>query len=196
MAIANPSSDITMSMAAASDLLLNKDGADLNYINRMAAIAERKANEPVMVPAPGQAPQNEKFSQAKQRRNPGIQSGNERQPKHILDDVKAALAEGKEPGTIINDELIPAINEVGALFEKKIYFLPQLISSAETMKTAIEYLEPLLSGGDDEGPKVTIVIATVEGDIHDIGKNLVTLMLKNYGFRVIDLGKDVRRRIS
>ena len=56
------------------------------------------------------------------------------------------------------------------MFEKKIYFLPQLISSAETMKTAIEYLEPLLSGGDDEGPKVTIVIATVEGDIHDIGK--------------------------
>ncbi len=194
MAIANPSSDITMSMAAASDLLLNKDGADLNYINRMAAIAERKANEPVLVPAPGQgqAPQNG-GSAARQSKDgtpvfKAVMKGNQ---KHILDEVKAALAEGKEPGTIINDELIPAINEVGALFEKKIYFLPQLISSAETMKTAIEYLEPLLSGGDNEGPKVTIVIATVEGDIHDIGKNLVTLMLKNYGFRVIDLGKDV-----
>ena len=194
MAIANPSSDITMSMAAASDLLLNKDGADLNYINRMAAIAERKANEPVLVPAPGQgqAPQNG-GSAARQSKDgtpvfKAVMKGNQ---KHILDEVKAALAEGKEPGTIINDELIPAINEVGALFEKKIYFLPQLISSAETMKTAIEYLEPLLSGGDNEDPKVTIVIATVEGDIHDIGKNLVTLMLKNYGFRVIDLGKDV-----
>ena len=191
MAIANPSSDITMSMAAASDLLLNKDGADLNYINRMAAIAERKANEPVMVPAPGQAPQNRGSARQSKDGTPVFKAVMKGNQKHILDDVKAALAEGKEPGTIINDELIPAINEVGALFEKKIYFLPQLISSAETMKTAIEYLEPLLSGGDDEGPKVTIVIATVEGDIHDIGKNLVTLMLKNYGFRVIDLGKDV-----
>lgn len=193
MAIANPSSDITMSMAAASDLLLNKDGADLNYINRMAAIAERKANEPVMIPAPGQgqAPQNGGSARQSKDGTPVFKAVMKGNQKHILDDVKAALAEGKEPGTIINDELIPAINEVGALFEKKIYFLPQLISSAETMKTAIEYLEPLLSGGDDEGPKVTIVIATVEGDIHDIGKNLVTLMLKNYGFRVIDLGKDV-----
>lgn len=193
MAIANPSSDITMSMAAASDLLLNKDGADLNYINRMAAIAERKANEPVMIPAPGQGQAPQSGGSARQSKDgtpvfKAVMKGNQ---KHILDEVKTALAEGKEPGTIINDELIPAINEVGALFEKKIYFLPQLISSAETMKTAIEYLEPLLSGGDNEGPKVTIVIATVEGDIHDIGKNLVTLMLKNYGFRVIDLGKDV-----
>ena len=193
MAIANPSSDITMSMAAASDLLLNKGGADLNYINRMAAIAERKANEPVMIPAPGQgqAPQNGGSARQSKDGTPVFKAVMKGNQKHILDEVKAALAEGKEPGTIINDELIPAINEVGALFEKKIYFLPQLISSAETMKTAIEYLEPLLSGGDDEGPKVTIVIATVEGDIHDIGKNLVTLMLKNYGFRVIDLGKDV-----
>ncbi len=193
MAIANPSSDITMSMAAASDLLLNKDGADLNYINRMAAITERKANEPVMIPAPGQgqAPQNGGLARQSKDGTPVFKAVMKGNQKHILDEVKAALAEGKEPGTIINDELIPAINEVGALFEKKIYFLPQLISSAETMKTAIEYLEPLLSGGDDEGPKVTVVIATVEGDIHDIGKNLVTLMLKNYGFRVIDLGKDV-----
>ena len=84
---------------------------------------------------------------------------------------------------------------MGDLFEKKTYFLPQLISSAEAMKTAIEYLEPMLSTDDGDGPKTTIVIATVEGDIHDIGKNLVALMLKNYGFRVIDLGKDVSREI-
>lgn len=111
--------------------------------------------------------------------------------KSILDEVKESLAAGMEPGAIVSEELIPAINEVGDLFEKQIYFLPQLIASAETMKKAIEYLEPMLSGGDETGPKVTIVIATVEGDIHDIGKNLVALMLKNYGFRVVDLGKDV-----
>lgn len=115
--------------------------------------------------------------------------------KSILDEVKEGLAAGMEPGVIVSEELIPAINEVGDLFEKQTYFLPQLIASAETMKKAIEYLEPMLSGGDETGPKVTIVIATVEGDIHDIGKNLVALMLKNYGFRVVDLGKDVPKEV-
>jgi 5-methyltetrahydrofolate--homocysteine methyltransferase len=92
---------------------------------------------------------------------------------------------------IINQYLIPAINEVGELFNQKKYFLPQLIGSANTMKMAIEYLEPLLErkGSGDDMP--TLVVATVEGDIHDIGKNLVVLMLKNYGYNVIDLGKDV-----
>ena len=92
---------------------------------------------------------------------------------------------------ILNSCLLPAINEVGELFDKGKYFLPQLIGSAEAMKKAIEVLEPLLlkdSAGED---MPVVVIATVEGDIHDIGKNLVALMLKNYGFQVIDLGKDV-----
>ena len=111
--------------------------------------------------------------------------------KSILDEVKAGLAQGMEPGMIVSDELIPAINEVGDLFEQQKYFLPQLIASAETMKKAIEYLEPMLSSGDETGPKVTIVIATVEGDIHDIGKNIVKVILENYGYRVIDLGRDV-----
>ena len=111
--------------------------------------------------------------------------------KSILDEVKAGLAQGMEPGMIVSDELIPAINEVGDLFEQQKYFLPQLIASAETMKKAIEYLEPMLSSGDETGPKVTIVIATVEGDIHDIGKNIVKVLLENYGFEVVDLGKDV-----
>ena len=73
----------------------------------------------------------------------------------------------------------------------RIYFLPQLISSAEVMKKAIEYLEPMLEQDEDQKEKPVIVIATVEGDIHDIGKNLVGLMLKNCGYDVIDLGKDV-----
>ena len=110
--------------------------------------------------------------------------------KSILDEVKAGLAQGMEPGMIVSDELIPAINEVGDLFEQQKYFLPQLIASAETMEKAINYLEPMLIK-DDEEEKATIIMATVEGDIHDIGKNLVVLMLKNYGYRVIDLGKDV-----
>jgi 5-methyltetrahydrofolate--homocysteine methyltransferase len=108
----------------------------------------------------------------------------------IVDEVKASLAGGETPDHLINGHLIPAINEVGDLFDKQKYFLPQLISSANAMKLAIEYLEPMLERKGQE-EKATIVVATVEGDIHDIGKNLVVLMLKNYGYRVIDLGKDV-----
>ena len=110
--------------------------------------------------------------------------------KGILDEVKAVLGEGEQPERILNGHLIPAISEVGELFERQKYFLPQLIASANAMETAIAYLEPMLERGDIE-KKATIVIATVEGDIHDIGKNLVALMLRNYGYRVIDLGKDV-----
>ena len=104
--------------------------------------------------------------------------------------TKQALEKGKQASEILNLDLIPAINEVGLLFEKQKYFLPQLIASAETMELAMKVLEPLLvkSTGEKRG---TVVIATVKGDIHDIGKNLVALMLRNYGFEVIDLGKDV-----
>jgi len=80
---------------------------------------------------------------------------------------------------------------VGELFNQQKYFLPQLIASANAMKTAIEYLEPKIERQPGETEAATIVMATVEGDIHDIGKNLVVLMLRNYGYRVADLGKDV-----
>ncbi|MDE6169022.1 MAG: dihydropteroate synthase, partial [Acetatifactor sp.] len=105
--------------------------------------------------------------------------------------TREALAGEADPGQLLNQALLPAINQVGELFDKGKYFLPQLIASAEAMKNAIEVLEPLLLQETGEGDKPVVVIATVEGDIHDIGKNLVALMLKNYGFRVIDLGKDV-----
>ena len=109
----------------------------------------------------------------------------------IIDEVKKMLSDGAKPDEIINNSLIPAINEVGELFNQKKYFLPQLIGSANTMKLAIEHLEPLLEKKDSGEDMPTLVIATVEGDIHDIGKNLVVLMLKNYGYNVIDMGKDV-----
>ena len=202
MAIANPSSDIMMNLAAASDLLLNKTGADLNYINRMAEFDAKKKTESVRKAetvkqdAKKEATvlaekKTEETSVAHSAIYKAVLNGS---MKNILDEVKAGLAAGMEPGVIVSEELIPAINEVGDLFEQQKYFLPQLIASAETMKKAIEYLEPMLSSGDETGPKVTIVIATVEGDIHDIGKNLVALMLKNYGFRVVDLGKMCQKK--
>lgn len=105
--------------------------------------------------------------------------------------VDADLAEGKKPFAIVNEVLIPAITEVGEKYAKKEYFLPQLIRSAETMKAAFEKLTPLLrqEGGAEQKP--VIVLATVEGDIHDIGKNIVSLLLGNHGFEVVDAGKDV-----
>jgi 5-methyltetrahydrofolate--homocysteine methyltransferase len=105
--------------------------------------------------------------------------------------TREALDTGADPQVLLNDDLIPAINAVGDLFDKGKYFLPQLIASAESMKNAIGVLEPLLQTEDQGTEKPVVVIATVEGDIHDIGKNLVSMMLKNYGFEVIDLGKDV-----
>ena len=109
----------------------------------------------------------------------------------IVDLVKEAVEQGRSPQEIIDESLIPGINRVGELFDAKKYYLPQLISSAETMETGIGYLEPILAASRDREPMATIVLATVEHDIHDIGKNLVALMLRNYGYRVIDLGKDV-----
>ena len=110
---------------------------------------------------------------------------------HIPELLEEELKAGKKPAEIIDTHLIPAINYVGELFEQKKYFLPQLIASAETMEKAIARLEPLLEEERGGRKLDTIVMATVKGDIHDIGKNLVVLMLKNYGYEVIDLGKDV-----
>lgn len=211
MAIANPSSEVMMSLAYASDLLLNKEESDIRYIERMAQVAAAKEEAEAAQAAlraagndsavnftgknDGSAKSSQTSKNAAKNGSAVFQCVLKGNKKSIINEAKAELGKGRLPGDIINEDLIPAINEVGDLFEKKTYFLPQLISSAEAMKTAIEYLEPMLSTADGDGPKTTIVIATVEGDIHDIGKNLVALMLKNYGFRVIDLGKDVSREI-
>lgn len=109
----------------------------------------------------------------------------------IAEITRQALAAGEEPSELLNEALLPAINIVGDYFDKGKYFLPQLIASAEAMKNSIEVLEPLLLQETHGKDMPVVIIATVEGDIHDIGKNLVALMLKNYGFQVIDLGKDV-----
>lgn len=182
MAIANPSQELLMNAAFASDLLLNKQESDIRYIERMNYFSGKYAD----ISAPEKSGTEEGAERSKIYE--AVLKGAE---DIILDEVKTALSAGEKPEEIIDGHLIPAINEVGELFDRKKYFLPQLISSANTMKLAIEYLEPMLEHDDTETPKATVVVATVEGDIHDIGKNLVVLMLKNYGYHVIDLGKDV-----
>ena len=94
---------------------------------------------------------------------------------------------------LINQEIVPALDAVGDRFEKKTLFLPQLLMSAEAAKAAFEVIKSHLQGGEEntQRGRLTIVIATVKGDVHDIGKNIVKVLLENYGFHVIDLGKDV-----
>jgi len=96
-----------------------------------------------------------------------------------------------EPLSIINDYVIPALDAVGKGFEEKTVYLPQLLMSAETAKAAFEEIKLAFSGTSQKDKKCAVVIATVKGDIHDIGKNIVKLLLENYGFSVSDLGKDV-----
>lgn len=193
MAIANPSQELLMSCAFASDLLLNKKGADVRYIELMDAVRTKREETGETAPKETgirlNVPVKEQEAlSSRDRLYRDVLKGNR---EGITADTQKALDEGDAAKTLLDEVLLPAINEVGELFDKGKYFLPQLIASAEAMKTSIEYMEPLLLQANTDQEMPTVVIATVEGDIHDIGKNLVALMLKNYGFHVIDLGKDV-----
>ena len=108
----------------------------------------------------------------------------------IVKIVQALLDNGLAPMEIINEGLIVGLNEVGEQYEKGVFFLPQLMRSAEVSQQAFDLLESHL-GSADAMQKATLVIGTVKGDIHDIGKNMVAVMVKNHGYRVVDLGKNV-----
>lgn len=200
MAIANPSQELLVSLAFASDLLLNKEGSDIRYIQTMEAVREKKEAMggtvvDTTVKASGvhiadRTVKEQTYTSILDKLRADVVKGNRNS---IIADTMKAVEEGNEPKKLLDEVLLPGINEVGELFDKGKYFLPQLIAGAEAMKASIEYLEPLLMENKSEKEMPAVVIATVEGDIHDIGKNLVALMLKNYGFKVIDLGKDVSK---
>ena len=121
-----------------------------------------------------------------------LQSAIERGLKEEASSITAELAEQKDALDIINEELIPALNNVGEGFEKGTVFLPQLLMSAESAKSAFAVLkERMDQSGEVQEKKGKVILATVKGDIHDIGKNIVKVLLENYSFDVIDLGKDV-----
>lgn len=210
MAIANPSQELLMSCALAADLLLNKEEAALRYIEYAGGVRERREEKEAELAKKLALLENQGTTAktgtagnaAKETTTDNGPQINEMQDKlktavlkgnrnGIVKITKEALESGEKPAELLNQVLLPAINQVGEFFDQGKYFLPQLIASAEAMKNSIEVLEPLLQteGTGEEMP--VVVIATVEGDIHDIGKNLVALMLKNHGFHVIDLGKDV-----
>lgn len=109
-----------------------------------------------------------------------------------LNATKQELADGRKAFDLIQEEIIPALDVVGKGFEKKTIFLPQLLMSAEAATAAFEVIKTQLGNqGEETKIKGKVVVATVKGDIHDIGKNIVKVLLENYGYEVIDLGKDV-----
>lgn len=186
--IANPSNLRVREAAAAADLLLGRDADAAVFI---PAYADWKPHTEATGHALHQARSDTgKFSEPEDALKQVVLQGLR---EAILPLLEGALAAGRAPLELITRELIPAITEVGARYERREYFLPQLLRSAETMQTAMAHLQPLLKE-DDAGAakKCRVVMATVEGDIHDIGKNIVNLMLNNHGFEVIDLGKDVK----
>lgn len=210
MAIANPSQELLMSCALAADLLLNKEEAALRYIEYAGGVRERReekeaelAKKLALLENQGTtaktgtagnaakeatADNGPQINEMQDKLKTAVLKGNRN---GIVKITKEALESGEKPAELLNQVLLPAINQVGEFFDQGKYFLPQLIASAEAMKNSIEVLEPLLQTGGTGEEMPVVIIATVEGDIHDIGKNLVALMLKNHGFHVIDLGKDV-----
>ncbi|OKY54380.1 homocysteine S-methyltransferase family protein [Megasphaera cerevisiae] len=202
LAIANPSQDMLMNAAAASNMLMNKAGSDIAYIKRMQYFdnkeieTQRQRQAEWMAAGGFTGPIADSAAQPAEAKdalgdNAVYRAVLEGEKDRIVQCAQGELQRGLAPEKIIDTLLIPAINKVGEFYDQQVYFLPQLIASANTMETAIAYLEPLIQHGGDEREMATIVIATVEGDVHDIGKNLVALMLRNYGYHVIDLGKDV-----
>jgi 5-methyltetrahydrofolate--homocysteine methyltransferase len=116
-----------------------------------------------------------------------ILNGNAKAAKEI---TQTSLAAGTNPQALVDDTMIPAMNEVGRRYEANEYFVPELLIAARAMKASLELIRPLLSARGAE-PVGRVVIGTVQGDLHDIGKNLVGAMLEGAGFEVIDLGVDV-----
>ena len=176
VAIANPENSEFMNIKKAGDVLTAREKGALKFIEHFS---DKQNVKPGAAAIEILSPQ-EKITAA-------IMDGNR---ENITSLIAAVLAAGITASVLVDTVMIPAIVRVGELYEKKTYFLPQLMASAETMKKALDYLAPHLKK-TATGNKGKILIATVKGDIHDIGKNIVALLLRNYGYNVIDLGKDI-----
>ncbi len=195
-AIINPGNDAMMRAYRASCALLNMDEQCMDYIEAYKDLKLPAAGAAVG----GNAPGNGAASSA----STGVAAGSKSATGGVLslqDAVKRGMKESaasatkealqtRDGLTIINEDLIPALDVVGQGFEAKTVFLPQLLMSAEAAKAAFEVIKQSMAGKPQE-IKAKVILATVKGDIHDIGKNIVKVMMENYGYDVIDLGKDV-----
>ncbi len=127
----------------------------------------------------------------KNNENLTLEQAIERGLKDEVKDLTLKILEDKDEHYVLDELLIPALDVVGSKYDRGEIFLPQMIQSAETVKVALNIIKERLKKSDDTSSKGKIIVATVQGDIHDIGKNIVKIMLENYGYEVIDLGKDV-----
>jgi len=172
-AIVNPLSDGLMSAYYSACALTGKDPQFAKYLANYAG------------QAPAAAPTASSDFSLRDAVMQGLEKG-------AAKAAQQQLANGDAPLDIIADHLMPALDEVGKGFEKGTFFLPQLLMSAEAAKAAFAVLQRALQASDAAIAKAgTILLATVKGDVHDIGKNIVKVLLENYNFEVIDLGKDV-----
>jgi 5-methyltetrahydrofolate--homocysteine methyltransferase len=188
--IINPFDQRMRETLFASAVLTNQDRYCVEYIQKFRNYVARpadKGTESLAVLTENKNLELQLDEEIKGRILQSIVDGNRT---NIQDLIKQALEMGVEPLALVNEAMIPGIEEVGKRYEDQTFFLPQLILGAETMRAGFDLLRPLLSSGQSQTVG-KIVLATVQGDIHDIGKNIVAIMLENYGFQVFDLGKDV-----
>ena len=175
-----------MNIGASANVLMNFSGSSDKYIQRMDQYDKKEARLSVEEKPRARIEQKTLTSDEVDESlaaNPVYEAVLHGDKTNIIAFAEKELQGGKKAEDIIDGLLIPAITRVGDLYDQQRYFLPQLISGAN--------LEPKIEKSSDNAVLPTIVVATVEGDVHDIGKNLVALMLRNYGYTVIDLGKDV-----
>ena len=180
MVIADPSDEVLTACRLAADALCGRDRDCMRYVHHFAGATEENTTLET----------GEATARPEEAARRAVIRGDREAVEEL---VRAALDAGTPPFALVSEHLIPAITEVGDKFERHEYFLPQLMLSAETMERAFAIVRPLLE--EEDAPRAgTVVIATVKGDVHDIGKNIVALMLRNHGFDVVDLGKDVDAR--
>ena len=178
-AIVDPTNKNMIGMIYAANALLEKDEYCLNYIAKFGARAEESAVEE-------EKPQNE----MDEKMRAVFKATEAGKNKEIGQCVQEALDAGCDPTAILNDGMIGAMAVVGENFKKEIIFVPQMLAAARAMKAGVEVLKPYLATGE-AGSAGKIILGTVAGDLHDIGKNLVGMMFESAGFEVLDLGVDV-----
>lgn len=190
--IANPSAELLLEAKAAGDALLDRHGGTVSYIEFMGERREVPAARVERVGKGGGGKVQMADATPGERAGAAVLKGTISRAAGL---AREAVSSGVKAGELVSDYLVPAIMRAGDLFERGEYFLPQLMLAGEAMRLALAEIEGDLSAERlESGPVASrgvVVMATVAGDVHDIGKNLVTLMLRNHGFVVEDLGKDV-----
>ena len=186
LAIMNPASEEMMAAVYAYNVLTNRDKQSAKYIERFAdrVPASAALAQAAKTTAPAEAELTGPYAALMKAVEKGLKGDAAARTR--------ALLEEKQPLEVVDEALIPALDRVGAKYEKGTLFLPQLLQAASAAQSAFEEIKTAVAkNGGDGTSKGRIVLATVKGDVHDIGKNIVRVILENYGFEVLDLGRDV-----